>query len=111
MAKWPSIVQEFVRREDTDLPFYLWTLKEPPSSDLGSFDVPVITSYQHEDHPYAEPQNPMRLHKLQRHGAQDAGKMLVSGANFIPAKHRPSIRQQMFRPEVGVPPVPIDMLQ
>lgn len=106
--QWPTIVTEFVKKIDPELPFYYWTLREPYTVQYHEFDH--SEQVDESDHTYVgQGTHATRLHRACDSGAQRASKVFVSGANFLPAKHRPSIRQQLYKPEVPLPPVPDHM--
>lgn len=106
--QWSKLVKEYVKRIDPDLPFYYWTPRDPFTLEYHEFDD-SDEQVDESDHTYVDNGfHTARLHRTctSGSGAQRASKVFVSGANFLPAKHRPSIRQQLFKPEVPLPPVP-----
>ena len=78
---------------DHDLPFHYWTLNERYNlgEDVRGFD----------DTPEYTP----RLHQL-RHRSREDSSIIAPGRAFLPAQHRPSLRQRLYRYEVSLPAVP-----
>lgn len=99
------IFREFVKRIRDDLPFYYWTLNERYVLEQDDFDD---TDHNDEEHNYHE-QNAQRLHRLVLNHREDAG-IFSAGRAFLPARHRPHVRERLHRPAVGLPPVPLAQL-
>lgn len=87
---WPKIVREFTKKMDPALPFYYWTQNNRFKVGETSFD---------------EPNDNARLHTVQ-HSQREDSSIFTSGRAFLPARNKPSIRQRLFRVDVGLPPVP-----
>ena len=84
-----------------DLPYYYWTLNERFSMEQDSFDDAHHNDMEHNYHC----DNVQRLHHLVHNRREDAG-IFAAGRAFLPARHRPHVRERLYRPDVGLPPVP-----
>jgi hypothetical protein len=51
------------------------------------------------------PKDEKRLHVV-KHRQREDSSIFTAGRAFPPAKNRQSIRQRLFRVDVGLPPVP-----
>ena len=87
---WIKLVREYCKRLDPDIGFYYWTQNERFRDDHPSFDMP---------------KDEKRLHVV-KHKQREDSSIFTAGRAFLPAKNRQSIRQRLFRVDVGLPPVP-----
>ncbi|XP_078606621.1 uncharacterized protein LOC144879245 [Branchiostoma floridae x Branchiostoma japonicum] len=88
---WRKLVLQFRERMDTDRPYYYWSLNERFTEDeYPSFDVPS------EEVP--------RLHQI-RYRVREDSSILAAGRAFLPARHRPTLRQSFHKFAVGLPSV------
>ncbi|XP_063448946.1 uncharacterized protein LOC134728306 isoform X2 [Mytilus trossulus] len=88
---WRKIVREFCKRLDPNIPFYYWTQNERFKLEHASFDK--------------DNGQDKRLHVV-RHNQREDSNIFTAGRSFLPARNKPSIRQRLFRLDVGLPPVP-----
>jgi len=86
-----------VKRLDPDLPFYLWTSRDPYDQELAPFDA---VRDDEKDHGYGR--RPQRLHRLQRNAREDPA-IFVAGRALIPARHGAALRQRLHRPVAQLP--------
>lgn len=91
---WRKLVREFCKRIDPDLGFYYWMQNDRFKTELPSFDDPV---------------NEKRLHVL-KHKRREDSSIFTAGRAFLTAENKQSIRQRLFREDVGLPPVPNDAI-
>ena len=89
------LCSEFLKKLDPDLPFFYWTINDRYREEEADFD--------------AEDGNPRRLANLHLNAREDAA-IFVPGRHHLPARNRPTIRQQIHRFDVGLPPVPRHLL-
>ena len=80
-----NFFRELVKRLDPELPFYLWTAREPYQNGLVPFDGDGHDR-QHQ-----------RLHRL-RCCAREDPAIFVAGRALIPARHAQHLRQRLYRP-------------
>ena len=93
------IFRELVKRLDPDLPFYLWTARDPYDHPLVPFDG---REDDHGDHGYGVRHE--RLHRLQRNAREDPA-IFVAGRALIPPRHGAALRQRLYRPPAQLPDV------
>lgn len=92
-AGWRKLVREFCKRLDPDLKFYYWTQNERFVLESQPFDISSRDK---------------RLHVV-KHKTREDSSIFTAGRAFLPAKNRQSIRQRLFRVDVGLPPIPNDV--
>ena len=97
--------REYNDRIDPELPYYIWTSKDPYDTTQESFDT---RKYQGQEHNYVE-ERPARLSKVHRSRREDAS-IFVAGRCLLPVKNAPALRQRLFRPESELPDVPGGMI-
>ena len=85
------LFRQFLLKSDPDLPFYYATHNERYREEEEDFDV--------------DDGRQLRLQNLQ-HNAREDGALWQVGKNLLPARNRPSLRQALHKPEIGLPPVP-----
>ena len=88
---WRKIVREFCKKLDPNIPFYYWTRNERFKIENPSFD-----ENNGQDR---------RLHVV-RHNQREDSNIFTAGRSFLPARNKQSIRQRLFRLDVGLPPIP-----
>lgn len=93
-----------MKRIRCDLPFYYWTLNERYRVEQQGFDEDINNKEEHNYHRA----NPLRLHHLVVNRRED-GAIFAAGRAFMPARHRPRVRERLYRPDVGLPPVPEEL--
>ncbi|CAC5391380.1 unnamed protein product [Mytilus coruscus] len=86
-----TFVREFCKRLDPNIPFYYWTQNERFKLEHASFDK--------------DNGQDRRLHVVS-HNQREDSNIFTAGRSFLPARNKPSIRQRLFRLEIGLPPVP-----
>lgn len=84
-----------MKKIDPDLPFHFVTNNDRLMDEEADFD---------DDNG-----RPKRLHMLHVNVREDAS-IFAAGRNFLPARDRQTIRQQLFRFDIGLPPVPQQLL-
>jgi hypothetical protein len=100
--------REFTKRINPDLPFYANLANERFSTDDASFDN---LNNESGDHTYEEQgARAPRLHRLQRNSREDAS-IVVAGRACLPARNKAHLRQKLYKPEAGLPPVPNNLKQ
>ena len=89
-----------MKKMDNDLPFYYWTLNERFHDEEADYndEIPHDPDVDVRHHP-------KRLHRLTINRREDAS-VFAAGRQYLPARHRPTIRQLVHRFDVGLPPVP-----
>ena len=108
------VFREFVKRCNDQSPFHYWTLNETYRVEEASFndrpdldhpdgDLPDL-DHPDGDHNYHH-ENPLRLHHMVINRRDDSA-VFTAGRAFMPARHRPHLRERLYRPEVGLPHVP-----
>ena len=80
---------------DPELPFFFPTNNERVGQDHPDFDQ--------------DDGRPRRLHNLHINARED-GSIFTAGRNYLPARDRRTIRQQIHRFDVGMPPPPENQL-
>ena len=89
---------------DPDLPFYLWTSREPYRQHMDPFDNDGNDrpgDNDRDNHGYGRAQ---RLHRLRRCAREDPA-IFVAGRALIPARHGVALRQRLFRPPAQLPDI------
>ena len=89
-----------MKRLDPDLPFYLWTARDPYDHPLVPFDG--REDEDHGDHGYGVRHE--RLHRLQRNAREDPA-IFVAGRALIPPRHGAALWQRLYRPPAQLPDV------
>lgn len=87
--RWPRLVREFCKRMDPALPFHYWTQNEHFKLEEANFDQNL---------------GDKRLHTV-RHSQREDSSIFTTRRSFLPARNKQSIRQRLFRLDVGLPPV------
>jgi len=90
------------------LPFYYWTLNERYVIEQDSFDDAQHTGVEHNYHH----EDVQRLHHIRLNHREDSS-IFAAWRAFLPVRHRQHVRERLYRPDVGLPPVPqaqLDML-
>ena len=81
---------------DANLPFYYYTLNDRfRDEELSSFEEDQVELCTH----------PLRLHWL-RFNQREDGVIFAAGRNVLPTRNKSTIRSQMHRPVVCLPPIP-----
>ena len=93
--------REFIKRMDTDLPFYYWTLNERYSEE----SYPSFDDRPDVDDDEDARTHPLRLHRLRINQREDSS-IIVGGKGLLPARHALSLRHTYHRPGNYLPPVP-----
>ena len=88
--RWPKIIREYCKCMDPELPFHYWARNERFKIEETNFDKDVGAE---------------RLYTV-RHAQGKDCSIFTSGRAFLPARNKQSIRQRLFRVDVGLPPVP-----
>lgn len=94
VQQWPSAVREFMKRMDSNLPFYYWTLNER----FSDYDARRPNFDQPND-------NPLRLHNL-RHTLREDPAQFQAGRSWLPVRGHVSKRSKFFRAEAPLPMCP-----
>lgn len=87
--------RQFCDKTNPELPFYYWTPNERFSE--GQTDFNTASG------------KPSRLHQLHAN-RRDNGTVFAAGRAMLPARNSATIRQSIYRFDVGLPPVPEHLL-
>ena len=85
---------------DPELPFFIWTSREPYGRNQSGFDD---TTYRDEEHNYIQKER--RGRKMRGSRREDAS-IFVAGRSLLPVKNAPALRQRLFRPQIELPDIP-----
>jgi hypothetical protein len=88
------------KRLDPDLPFYLWTSRDPYNQAPQPFDADAGHGGDEGDHGYGRREQ--RLHRLQRNAREDPA-IFVAGRSLLPPMHGAALRQRLYRPAARLP--------